>query len=146
MRFGFKMRRNGEIMSNTLKINYKIYLEAEDVAQSRILSCASYLENVLHQHKNPYICCAQTENDSSLDEFELRLYAHGEIEENECKNVDAAEAFLDEFAAVLSDTAHIHSFLQMDGSFSISFEGEKIAYEFESWPHESRCKFTEIEL
>ena len=33
---------------NVLKIEYKLYLEAEDVSQSRILSSASYLENVLH--------------------------------------------------------------------------------------------------
>ena len=32
---------------NALKIEYKLYLEAEDVSQSRILSSASYLENVL---------------------------------------------------------------------------------------------------
>ena len=35
---------------NALKIEYKLYLEAEDVSQSRILSSASYLENVLHNH------------------------------------------------------------------------------------------------
>ena len=37
---------------NALKIEYKLYLEAEDVSQSRILSSASYLENVLHNHAN----------------------------------------------------------------------------------------------
>ena len=30
------------------------------------------------------------------------------IEETDCTNVDAAEAFLDEFADVLSEIAHIH--------------------------------------
>ena len=40
---------------NALKIKYELYLEAEDVSQSRILSSASYLENVLHNHANPYI-------------------------------------------------------------------------------------------
>ena len=59
---------------NALKIKYKLYLEAEDVSQSRILSSASYLENVLHNHANPYIKCAQIDNESDLDEFELRLY------------------------------------------------------------------------
>ena len=29
---------------NALKIKYELYLEAEDVSQSRILSSASYLE------------------------------------------------------------------------------------------------------
>ena len=36
---------------NALKIEYKLYLEAEDVSQSRILSSASYLENVLHKDR-----------------------------------------------------------------------------------------------
>ena len=82
---------------NALKIEYKLYLEAEDVSQSRILSSASYLENVLHNHANPYIKCAQIDNESDLDEFELRLYVDEAIEEADCANADAAEAFLDEF-------------------------------------------------
>ena len=52
---------------NALKIKYKLYLEAEDVSQSRILSSASYLENVLHNHANPYIKCAQIDNESDFD-------------------------------------------------------------------------------
>ena len=107
---------------NALKIKYKLYLEAEDVSQSRILSSASYLENVLHNHANPYIKCAQIDNESDLDEFELRLYVDEAIEEADCANADAAEAFLDEFADVLSEIAHIHSFMDMEGSFSVSFE------------------------
>jgi len=68
---------------NALKIEYKLYLEAEDVSQSRILSSASYLENVLHNHANPYIKCAQIDNESDLDEFELRLYVDETIEETD---------------------------------------------------------------
>ena len=78
---------------NALKIKYKLYLEAEDVSQSRILSSASYLENVLHNHANPYIKCAQIDNESDLDEFELRLYVDESIAETDCTNADAAEAF-----------------------------------------------------
>ena len=110
---------------NALKIEYKLYLEAEDVSQSRILSSASYLENVLHNHANPYIKCAQIDN------------------ETDCTNVDAAEAFLDEFADVLSEIAHIHSFMDMEGSFSVSFEGEHIAYDFRSEPGDGMCDFIE---
>ena len=76
---------------NALKIEYKLYLEAEDVSQSRILSSASYLENVLHNHANPYIERAQIDNESDLDEFDLRLYVDETIEEAECTNADAAE-------------------------------------------------------
>ena len=57
---------------NALKIEYKLYLEAEDVSQSRILSSASYLENVLHNHANPYIKCAQIDNESDLDYMWMR--------------------------------------------------------------------------
>ena len=53
------------------------------------------------------------------------------FEEADCANADAAEAFLDEFADVLSEIAHIHSFMDMEGSFSVSFEGEHIAYDFQ---------------
>lgn len=130
---------------NTLKIQYKLYLEAEDVSQSRILSSAAYLENVLHNHANPYIKCAGIDNESDLDEFELRLYVDETIEEKECANTEAAEAFLDEFAEILSEIAHIHSFMDMEGSFSISFEGEHIAYRFKSEPGEGMCDFTECE-
>lgn len=128
---------------NALKIEYKLYLEAEDVSQSRILSSASYLDNVLHNHANPYIKCARIDNESDLDEFDLRLYVDEVIEEADCVNVDAAEAFLDEFAAILDEIAHIHSFMDMEGSFSISFEGEEIAYDFKSEPGEGVCKFNE---
>ena len=105
---------------NALKIEYKLYLEAEDVSQSRILSSASY-----------------------LDEFELRLYVDESIAETDCTNADAAEAFLDEFADVLSEIAHIHSFMDMEGSFSVSFEGEHIAYDFRSEPGDGMCDFME---
>ena len=120
---------------NALKIEYKLYLEAEDVSQSRILSSASYLENVLHNHANPYIKCAQIDNESDLDEFELRLYVDETIEETDCANADAAEAFL--------EIAHIHSFMDMEGSFSVSFEGEHIAYDFRSEPGDGMCDFIE---
>ena len=58
-------------------------------------------------------------------------------------NADAAEAFLDEFADVLSEIAHIHSFMDMEGSFSVSFEGEHIAYDFRSEPGDGMCDFIE---
>lgn len=131
---------------NTLKIQYKLYLEAEDVSQSRILSSTAYLENVLHGHANPYISCAKIDNECDLDEFDLRLYVDETIEEEDCMNADAAEAFLDEFAEILSEIAHLHSFMDMEGSFEISFEGEHIAYDFASEPGDGMCEFREREI
>ena len=39
-------------MADTMKMEYKIFLEAEDVSQSRILSCASYMKRVLESCNN----------------------------------------------------------------------------------------------
>ena len=50
---------------------------------------------------------------------------------------------MDEFADVLSEIAHIHSFMDMEGSFSVSFEGEHIAYDFRSEPGDGMCDFIE---
>ena len=46
-------------MADTMKMEYKIFLEAEDVSQSRILSCASYMKRVLESCNNPYISRAE---------------------------------------------------------------------------------------
>lgn len=128
---------------NQLKISYKIYMEAEDISQSRILSSEAYIKNVLADHRNPYIKCAKVDNESDLDEFVLRLYVEEEIEE-ECKDAEQAEAFLDELADLLSEIAHHHSYMDMEGSFSIAFEGENIAYHFSSEAGNSMCEFTEL--
>ena len=58
-------------------------------------------------------------------------------------NPAAETPFLDEFADVLSEIAHIHSFMDMEGSFSVSFEGEHIAYDFRSEPGDGMCDFME---
>ena len=44
---------------------------------------------------------------------------------------------------MLSEIAHIHSFMDMEGSFSVSFEGEHIAYDFRSEPGDGMCDFIE---
>ena len=127
-----------------LKIDYKIFMEAEDVAQTRILSTESYVKKSLAAHKNPYINRAKVDNESDLDDFILRLYVEEEIEEEECENTDAAEGFLDELAELLAEFAHVQSYLEMEGSFSISFEGEQIAYRFVSEEGDCNCAFEEI--
>ena len=40
---------------NSLKISYKIYLEAEDISQSRISSTASYVSNLFKNCTNSYL-------------------------------------------------------------------------------------------
>lgn len=126
-----------------LVIDYKLYFEADDIAQTRILSSESYIKKSLAAHKNPYIKSAEADSESDLDEFLLRLYYDEHIEEEECADVDAAEGFLDEMAELLAEIARMQSYLDMEGSFSISFEGEEIAYRFASEAGSTHCNFVE---
>ena len=126
-----------------LVIDYKLFFEADDIAQTRILSSESYIRKSLSTHKNPYIACAKGESETDLDEFLLRLYYNEHIEEEECQNADAAEGFLDELAELLTEIARMQSYLDMEGSFSISFEGEQIAYHFSSEAGSTHCSFKE---
>ena len=63
-------------MADTMKMEYKIFLEAEDVSQSRILSCASYMKRVLESCNNPYISRAELDDESDLDDFVPVSYTH----------------------------------------------------------------------
>lgn len=131
-------------MSDKLKINYKIFLEAEDVSQSRIASSTSFVKNAVKNHKNPYINRADFDDESDMDDFALRLYADETVEEEDCANRDAAEGFIDNLVELLDEIAHLHSFLDMEGSFSIEYEGEALAYRFTSESGEGICNFHEI--
>ena len=46
---------------NSLKISYKIYLEAEDISQSRISSTASYVSNLFKNCTNSYLQKAEVD-------------------------------------------------------------------------------------
>ena len=127
-----------------LVINYKLFFEADDIAQTRILSSESYIKKSIAAHGNPYIAKAVPDSESDLGEFLLRLYYQEQIEEEECTNVDAAEGFLDEMADLLDEIARMQSYLDMEGSFSISFAGEEIAYHFASEAGECSCRFEEV--
>ena len=94
-------------------------------------------------HKNRYIAKANPDSETDLDEFLLRLYYAEHIEEEECTDADAAEGFLDEMAALLTEIARMQSYLDMEGSFSISFAGEQIAYRFISEAGDARVLFSQ---
>ena len=126
-----------------LVIDYKLFFEADDIAQTRILSSESYIMKSLSAHKNPYISSAKADRESDLDEFLLRLYYDEHIEEEVCANVDAAEGFLDELAELLTEIGRMQSYLDMEGSFSISFADEQIAYRFSSEAGDTRVIFTQ---
>jgi len=125
-----------------LVIDYKLFFEADDVAQTRILSSESYVKKSIASHKNPYIAKATPDSETDLDEFLLRLYYDEHIEEEECTDVDSAEGFLDELAALLAEIARMQSYLDMEGSFSISFAGEQISYRFTSEAGDTRVLFS----
>lgn len=132
-------------MADPMKMNYKIFLEAEDVSQSRILSCASYMKNILANHKNPYISRAILDDESDMDDFVLRLFVEETIEEETCANQEMAEGFIDDMAELVTEIAQAHSFLDMEGSFSIAYEGESLAYAFTSASGDDGCDFQLME-
>ncbi len=133
-------------MADPMKMNYKIFLEAEDVSQSRILSCASYMKNMLANHKNPYISRAVLDDESDMDDFVLRLFVEETIEEETCANQEMAEGFIDDMAELVTEIAQAHSFLDMEGSFSIAYEGEALAYAFTSASGDDGCDFQLMEI
>ena len=59
---------------NQVKITYHIYLEAEDVSQSRILSSTSYVKNLFKNCGNHYFQGVDFDDESDLDDFTLRLF------------------------------------------------------------------------
>ena len=105
-----------------MKINYKIYMEAEDVSQSRILSTASYVSNLFLNCTNRYFQSAKLDNESDLEEFALRLYVEEDIAEESCSSPEDAKAFLMDMAEFLDAVAMAQSYLDMEGSFSISYQ------------------------
>lgn len=131
------------MVDGKLVIDYKLFFEADDIAQTRILSSESYIKKSISAHKNPYIAKANPDSESDLDEFLLRLYYTEHIEEEECADVNAAEGFLDELAELLTEIARMQSYLDMEGSFSISFAGEQIAYRFISEAGDTRVLFSQ---
>lgn len=133
-------------MADPMKMNYKIFLEAEDVSQSRILSCASYMKNMLANHKNPYISRAVLDDESDMDDFVLRLFVEETIEEETCANQEMEEGFIDDMAELVTEIAQAHSFLDMEGSFSIAYEGEALAYAFTSASGDDGCDFQLMEI
>lgn len=130
-------------MAEELKISYQIFLEAEDVSCSRIASCTSFAKNIIANHKNPYINVASFDDESDMDDFALRFYVDETIEEAECKNHEAAEGFADNLIELLDEIAHMHSFLDMEGKFTIAYEGEILAYTFASESGSSMVEFWE---
>jgi len=118
-------------------------MEAEDILQSRIQSCARFVRSILQNSENRYVRDVSVDDESDLDAFVLRLYAQKEISEETCLSPEDAGNFALDIAGILEDIAAAHSFLDMEGSFSVEYEGEKKAYRFSSEGGQDYCDIEE---
>lgn len=123
-----------------------IFLEAEDVSQSRIMSSASSVKAMLEQSPNTYLKALEIEDESDMDEFALRLYIQKEEAEENCSDSESAKGFLDDAAELLAEIAHVHSFLNMEGTLKSEYQGGKEAYTFHSESGSLFCEFEETEF
>ena len=101
------------------------------------------MDEIVKNHANPYIARAEVTNENDMDDFIVRLYADEEITEDVCDSENDARAFVDDMVDLLFDIAHMHSFLDMEGSFSMELDGERRAYTFRSESGDSLCDFEE---
>lgn len=129
--------------ADKVNISYKIYLEAEDIAQSRILSTTSYVKNLFQNCTNRYLQNASVDDESDLDDFVLRLYIEENIEEESCTAPEEAKAFPGDMAEFLNAIALAQSYLDMEGSFALSYQDVTVAYTFTSESGSDFCNFEE---
>ncbi len=128
---------------NQLKITYKIFLEAEDIKGSRILSTKTFVTHFFENCKNVYLNHINIDDECDLEEYILRLYVDHEIEE-ECRCNQDAENFVTDMAEFLDQLAQAQSFLDMEGDFTIEFHGNREAYQFKSEEGQNYCEFMKI--
>lgn len=126
-----------------MRITYKIYMEAEDISQSRILSSTSFVKNLLKNCGNSYFQNAKVDDESELEDFTLRLYVESEIEEELCSSVEDRDTFIGDMAEVLDRIAQAQSYMDMEGNFSIEYDGKQEAYAFTSEEGMDYCNFEE---
>lgn len=126
-----------------VRFEYKIYLEADDISQSRILSTTSFVEKSFKNSGNSFLEKVNVTNENDLDEFMLRVYLNDCLEEetDEEKEVDMIAPLL---AEILSEIAQVQSYVDMEGSFCVSYNGRTESYEFASESGNAYCDFKEI--
>lgn len=127
-----------------LKISYKIYMEAEDIGQSRIHTSIAFVKNQFARSRSVYLQSAAFDDESDLDAFTLRFYVENEVFEEDCTSLEDAQSFVLDLAQVLDETAAAHSFMDLEGEFSWSFQGEEKTYTFRSESGWDYCDFKEM--
>lgn len=130
--------------ANTLKVKYHIYMEAEDISQTRILSAASYIKEKLESYSSSFIKEAQIADESDLDDFILRLYINVS-EEVENAAEEAADVFVDEFLDLIEEIAHVQSFMEMEGSCLAEVAEQKEEFTFTSEAGTGHCEYSKPE-
>ncbi len=128
-----------------LEISYKIYLEADDISQSRIHSSIAFVKNRMQNSRSVYFKNAAYDDESDLDAFSLRFYIENEFSEEQCSSPEDAECFVLDMAELLDALAAAHSYMDMEGSFSWKYKDEKKIYEFRSESGLDYCDFIEKE-
>ncbi|MDD5934603.1 MAG: hypothetical protein PUC65_03405 [Clostridiales bacterium] len=128
---------------NSLKITYKIYFEAEDIKESRIISSRSFVKNFFENCGSVYFQNVEIDDECDLEDYFLRLYVDRVIEEEECSSPEDAENFITDMAEFLDKLAESQSFMQMEGSFSLEYKGKKESYKFNSEEGCDYCDFAE---
>ncbi len=127
----------------SFEMNFKIYLEADDIGQSRIHTSTAFLKNRMENSRNRYLHGAAYDDESDLDAFTLRFYAEKQLREEACASPQEALDFVMDLAQILEDVAAAHSFLDLEGEFSWKFRGEDKRYEFRSEGGSDWCDFVE---
>ena len=117
-----------------LEIRYKIYMEAEDISQSRIHSSVAFLKNRLENSSNKYLKNASFDDESDLDAFMLRFYVENEIIETTCSSPEDAESFVIDLAEILDAAAAAHSFMDVYKSlYFMKMQIKNICRRSKSW-------------
>ncbi|MDE7312300.1 MAG: hypothetical protein K2N87_11890 [Eubacterium sp.] len=124
-----------------LKISYKVCMEADDIGQSRIHASIAFVKSQFENARNVYLRHAAFDDESDLDAFALRFYVEHEVFEESCASPEDAQSFVLELAQVLDAVAAAHSFMDMEGEFSWSFQGEEKRYVFQSEGGVDYCDF-----
>lgn len=130
-------------MGNTLKLEYKIYMEAEDIKQSRINSTVSFVRNLFENCQSTYFKNVTLDNESDMEDFILRLYVEHKVEEKECSSVEDAKSFVPDMVEFLDKIAQAQAYADLEGSFSWEYGDEKKNYHFISEGNQDFCDFTE---
>lgn len=128
-----------------LEISYKIYMEADDISQSRIYSSIAFVKNRMENSRSVYLKHAAFDDESDLDAFTLRFYVENEFSEEECVSFEDAQSFVLDMAQLLDDVAAAHSYMELEGSFSWKLNDEKKAYSFRSESGLDYCDFEEVQ-